>query len=379
METSGFNKHKTPILFIFGTRPEIIKLFVLYKVLKNSDEFYPILFNTGQQNMLNDILVSLGIECHYNAAEIPNRSSDLNQLISHLLNDFNNKFNDRSALSKKDIGGIIVQGDTASAYSGALWGFFNQIPIFHVEAGLRTFDRQQPFPEEFIRESIAKATTLHFCPTSVNYDNLRNEGVNKDSLNVVGNTINDAMLTLIDENLIKYPQEDNFLLSTLHRRENWDNVSKYAVILNNLIKKHDYYSNIFHLLHPNPMIKRTFETVLNGGRNVKLKLKEPIHDYFEMLGYVKSSSCILTDSGGLQEESLFFNIPCGVLREKTERPEVLDVNAKLLPFEENKVSDFLDYAKQYKNENKSDFNYTYGKGETSKEIYSVLKKYFHFN
>jgi UDP-N-acetylglucosamine 2-epimerase (non-hydrolysing) len=369
-------RDKKVIIIIFGTRPEIIKLFVLYRILKKSSEFYPILYNTGQQQISSDILTNIGLSCDFVSEEIKDRSADLNQLISHLLYDFNKKFGPGSPVKKEHIAGIIVQGDTASAFSGAIWGFLNQIPVFHVEAGLRTLDKQNPFPEEFIRESIARTATIHFCPKGINRDNLVNEGIRHERVYVIGNTINDAIFTLIKEKKIKQPKSKNYILSTLHRRENWNNVITYAKILSQIIREPLDYAKILHIMHPNPLIQKSFETVFNGMAHEKLVFMKPIHDYFEMLGYVKNSGTILTDSGGLQEESLFFNVPCGVLRKTTERPEVLKKNAKLLPFRTEDISAFLKEALHYREMHKSEYNYTYGYGDSSFLIYELLKKYF---
>lgn len=371
----NFNNRKV-IVIIFGTRPEIIKLFVLYRILKKSSEFYPVLYNTAQQKISNDILCNLGLSCDIVSEEIKNRSSDLNQLISHLLFDFNRKFGEGSAIRKEHISGIIVQGDTASAFSGAIWGFLNQIPVFHVEAGLRTLDKQNPFPEEFIRESIARTATIHFCPKGINRDNLINEGIRTDRVYVIGNTINDAIFTLIKEKKIKEPDRKNYILSTLHRRENWNNVMAYAKILKQINDEPLNYSKILHIMHPNPLIQKSFETVFDGRAHQKIEFMKPIHDYFEMLGYVKNSGTILTDSGGLQEESLFFNVPCGVLRKTTERPEVLKKNAKLLPFKTTEISNFLIEAIHYREKHKAKYNYTYGFGDSSYLIYELLKKHY---
>jgi UDP-N-acetylglucosamine 2-epimerase (non-hydrolysing) len=371
------NRNKKVILLVFGTRPEIIKLFILYRILKNSEEFFPVLVNTCQQKISGDVLEHIGVEDDITIEQIPNRSTDLNQLNAHLMNKLTEKFNSPSALiARKDIAGIIVQGDTASAYSGAIWGFLNEIPVMHVEAGLRTFDHQNPFPEEFFRESIGRASSLNFCPTHISYDNLVREGISAKKNYIVGNTINDAIINLIKENKIKEPKYDEYLLSTLHRRENWDNVSKYASILNDVITDNIVDEDILHIIHPNPLVKDRFNSVFAGKYPSKLKIKEPIHDYFEMLGLVRKSNMILTDSGGLQEESLFFNIPCGVMRKVTERPEVLDKNARLLTFDNSNVNDFLRHADEYKSKNTSEFDYTYGDGTTSEQIYEVLKSFY---
>lgn len=384
MSIESFNINLTPenfkgrkvIVIVFGTRPEIIKLFVLYRILEKSDEFFPVLYNTAQQKISGDIMYHLGINPDLTAEEIPNRTTDINQFISHVLNDFNRKFSEHSSIRKEHIDGIIVQGDTASAYAGAVWGFFNQIPVFHVEAGLRTLDKKNPFPEEFIRESIARTATIHFCPKGINRDNLYNEGIRHDRVYVIGNTINDAIFTLIKEKKIKEPPVKNYILSTLHRRENWNHVKTYAKILTSIVNEQQDFTSIIHLMHPNPLIQKSFETVLDGKVYSKLVFKEPIQDYFEMLGYVKNSGTILTDSGGLQEESLFFNVPCGVLRKTTERPEVLKKNARLLPFDTQEISNFLTQAVQYRQMHQSKYNYTYGFGDSSYLIYELLKRYF---
>lgn len=369
-------KGKKVIVIIFGTRPEIIKLFVLYRILKRSEEFYPLLYNTAQQKISGDILTKIGINPDITATEKQNRSSDLNELIAHLLNDFNEKFGDKSPVKKSNLHGIIVQGDTASAFAGALWGFLNQIPVFHAEAGLRTYDKLNPFPEEFMREAVARMTTIHFAPKGINRDNLISEGIKPDNVYVIGNTINDAIFTLIKEKKIKEPKEKNYILSTFHRRENWNYVSDYARILNTVMNDVEGYTEILHLMHPNPLIQRSFDEVMDGNAHEKLKIMNPIHDYFEMLGYVKNAGSILTDSGGLQEESLFFNVPCGVLRKTTERPEVLKKNAKLLPIDKAEVTSFLTDAIDYRKVHQSKYNYTYGFGDSSYLIYELLKKHY---
>ncbi|MCX7833372.1 MAG: UDP-N-acetylglucosamine 2-epimerase (non-hydrolyzing) [Ignavibacteria bacterium] len=370
-------KNKKVIVIVFGTRPEIIKLFILHRILKESEEFYPVLYNTAQQKISSDILQHLNIEVDITGNILPDRSPDLNQFISHLLTDFNEKFNSKNAIiDKKDIAGVIVQGDTASAYTGAIWAFMNQIPVFHVEAGLRTHDQNNPFPEEFFRESIARTASLNFCPTHISYENLIKEGITPKKNYIVGNTINDAIIHLMNNKKIKETNQSNYILSTLHRRENWNHVTEYAKILFNVLNNDIRDKNVLHIIHPNPLVKEGFHKVFKKYIPENLIIKEPIHDYFEMLGIVKNSNIILTDSGGLQEESLFFKIPCGIMRKVTERPEVLERNAKLLPFDKNRVREFLLESEKFKVKDNSPFDYTYGDGTTSYQIYEILKRFF---
>lgn len=376
MNISQNDHNKKIILILFGTRPEIIKLFVLYRILKESQEFLPILVNTSQQKISGDILEHIGLEPEVVLDEIPNRSADINQFVSHTLEQLNIAFSEGSQIRKERIAGIMVQGDTTSAYCGSMWAFFNEIPLFHIEAGLRSFDHKNPFPEEFIRESISRGATLNFCPTNISYQNLINEGIKSDKCMIVGNTINDAIITLLNENKIKDVQrEGKYVLSTLHRRENWDKVSSYATILNDVVSKRTE-QDVIHLMHPNPLVMDSFHEGLNGNLPEKLIIREPIHDYFEMLGYVKNSHIILTDSGGLQEESLFFNVPCGILRKVTERPEVLDHNAKLLEFNNDDVHKFLESSDAYKENSSGEYNYTYGTGNTSQLIYEAISNFY---
>ncbi len=371
-------KNKKPILLVFGTRPEIIKLFILRNILEKSEEFYPVFLNTKQQAMSSEILDDLKIKVDIECNEIPNRSSDLTQFVSHIMNDFNDKFSGTNCIiPKQDIAGIIVQGDTASAYAGAVWSFMNQIPVFHVEAGLRTFDHDNPFPEEFFRESIARASSINFCPTNISYDNLVREGINARKNYIVGNTINDAIIELINQNKIVEPKINQYILSTLHRRENWDNVTDYARILQDVIDEHFVDEKILHLIHPNPTVKKDFFGAFNNSIPSNLIIRNSVHDYFKMLGLVKNSNIILTDSGGLQEESLFFNVPCGIMRKVTERPEVLSRNARLLPFDKYSVRDFLQQASEYKHSKVNEgYDYTYGSGNSSNQIYEVLKRFY---
>ncbi|HPS64507.1 MAG TPA: UDP-N-acetylglucosamine 2-epimerase (non-hydrolyzing) [Ignavibacteria bacterium] len=373
-------QNKKVILIIFGTRPEIIKLFILYKLLKESEEFYPVFVNTMQQSMSSEILEDLNITVDIECSEIQNRSADLNQFISHIMLDFNEKFNVKHCIiPSNEIAGVIVQGDTASAYSGAIWSFMNKIPVFHVEAGLRTFDHENPFPEEFFRESIARTSSINFCPTHISYDNLVREGINARKNYIVGNTINDAMIELLKMEKIVEPRLDNFILSTLHRRENWNHVPDYARILQNVLKEQIVDESILHLIHPNPIVKNSFLKIFEKSFPEKLIVRNPVHDYFKMLGFVKNSHTILTDSGGLQEESLFFNIPCGIMRKVTERPEVLSRNAKLLPFKRMQVKEFLVEAKEYRQSKINEgYDYTYGRGNSSNQIYDVMKRFYKF-
>ena len=146
--------------------------------------------------------------------------------------------------------------------------------------------------------------------------------------------------------------------------------------MNNLLKGGKTKRKIVHLLHPNPAIRKNFSEGLNGEVHENFIIKDPVNDYFQMLGMVRNAHTVISDSGGLQEETLFFNIPCGIMRKVTERPEVLDKNAKLLNFDYGDVASFIDYAEYFKNNVNSEFDYTFGRGDTSRKIYEELLKFY---
>ena len=162
----------------------------------------------------------------------------------------------------------------------------------------------------------------------------------------------------------------------MHRRENWDKVKDYSSIINKLLKKDKTKRKIIHLLHPNPAIRKSFSEGLFDGTHELFEIKDPVNDYFAMLGMVRNAHTVISDSGGLQEETLFFNIPCGIMRKVTERPEVLDKNAKLLNFDYDEVAHFIDYAEYFKSNVNDEYDYTFGNGDTSKKIFELLKKFY---
>lgn len=275
-------------LICFGTRPEYIKVKSLIDNLNNVKTCF-----TGQHiNLLDGIKVDIKL----NSLELT--SNRLNNIIISSL--YNSKIFD-------DIKYVIVQGDTTSALSIALSAFNNKIKVIHLEAGLRTYDINDPYPEELNRQLISRIANIHLCPTELNKQNLFNEGI-KENIYVTGNT----GLDNIDKKDIMY---GNKIIVTLHRRDNHHNIDEWFKTLEKLASK---YSELEFILpiHPNPNVQK-HRHILN-----KVKVIEPV-SHSSMVNLLKECKFIISDSGGIQEEASFLNKKIIICRNFTERPEVL--------------------------------------------------------
>jgi len=353
------------ILFIFGTRPEIIKLFPLIELILKNNKYKVKLCFTGQHKELAiNLLKKLNIKIDYNLNVMKN-NQNLSDLSSILLNKLSKIF----LKEKPDL--LFVQGDTTSAMIGALVGFYNKVKICHIEAGLRTYDKYSPFPEEINRKFISNIADYNFVPTKLAKENLLKENVTKNKIFLVGNTVIDAC-KIISSKIKPINKSSNQILITIHRRENF---GKNLILILNVIKKIAYeyqnYNFIFPI-HPNPNVKGNVFNIL--GKIDNIKLIEPL-DYPEFIGLIKNSVLIMTDSGGIQEEALSFNKCVMVLRDKTERTEGFKTG-KIFLTEINKdkiynifktiINDKKLLLKKVKN--------PFGNGKSSEKIYNILKK-----
>ena len=279
------------ILLCFGTRPEWLKIKPLLSKLKS----YKLLFTGQHIDLLKDIQVDYKIN-------INNNNSRLDQIIADCLLQFPND----------DFDSVLVQGDTASAFGCALAAFHQCKKIYYLEAGLRSYNLEHPYPEEGYRQMISRLSHVNFCPTTLSKYNLTNEKTNGECF-VVGNTILD--------NLLEYKKKciyTNKVLVTLHRRENHHLMEKWFVEIDKLAKK---YSNLEFILpiHPNPNVIRHKNLLQN------VKVVEPLK-YKDLLNLLVECKLVITDSGGLQEEGSFFNKKVIVCRKTTERPEAINTN-----------------------------------------------------
>lgn len=311
---------------IFGTRPELIKLAPVIREFRESPLFETRTINTGQHVELLDRLVErLGIivDSH---CELMTKGQSLPSLYSRAIE----KLNAVILADPPDV--IIVQGDTTSAAAGALVGFLNVIPVAHVEAGLRTFNLLSPFPEELNRILIANMAALHFAPTRNSVDNLVRAGIASSDIFLVGNTIIDSLQAMIQSSpAIEAPELREFfeansqkkkVLLTLHRRENQDaRLDEILQALCDLARKHAGEVAILYPVHYTPLVKEKAHAYFGELPNVKLC--DPI-DYFDFVHVLKGVDFIVSDSGGIQEESLALRKPILILRENTERGEVVE-------------------------------------------------------
>lgn len=317
---------KQRILIVFGTRPELIKVAPLYRSLKASPRFEPLMCATGQhKELLAQATAVFGIKPDYEL-HIMKENQDLFDITSRALVEM------RGILEKAKPNLVIVQGDTTTAFTAALAAFYCKIPIAHVEAGLRTYLSYSPFPEEGNRALISKIAQFHFAPTEMAMKNLAREGVDTNRVYLVGNTGIDALYQVASR--AKEPDfyksiagKPNILL-TMHRRENFGKpIEDVFESIRRFCEKHPTF-NILYPMHPNPNVQNTAKKVL--GNIPAVKLLPPLQ--FDELVYVlKHCAFVMTDSGGIQEEATAFARPVLILRETTERQEAVDVGcAKLV-------------------------------------------------
>ena len=354
------------ISFVIGTRPEAIKLAPLILEFRKSKRIKTNIILSGQHNeMIQPVMDIFNLEEDVNF-DVLGRSNSLEQTTSLILNELSNYFDK----IKPDL--VFVQGDTITAFAGALSAFFKKIPIAHVEAGLRTKSIFSPFPEEANRRMISQLTSLHFAPTELAYENLLKNGIKKDIF-ISGNTVVDA-LNLVSRKKNNFKIEgidifnEKFILTTVHRRENWGepikNISK-AIL--NVVNKNEGIKVILPM-HKNPLVRKPLIEIL--GNNENILLIDPL-PYFEFILTLKNAFIVLTDSGGIQEEAHTLGKSILILRDCTERPEViLNGNALLVGTDFKKIEYELNkLLKISKEENvfKKNLN-TFGNGDSSKLI-----------
>lgn len=358
------------ILIIIGTRPEAIKMIPLIIELKKRDNFKVTICNTGQhKEMIDQALESFSIVPDINLS-VMSINQGLEDLTSSLLTKVGNLLND----IQPDL--VLVHGDTTTAFAASLASFYKQIPVGHIEAGLRTYNVYSPFPEEFNRRAISLIAKYNFAPTQTSKYNLIHEGVDPDSIYVTGNTCIDTLQYTIKDDykheLLDWAADSNLILVTLHRRENFG--TTYENVLKTIKQISEKYEDIKIIfpVHLNPNIRSKVYSIL--GNSERIKLIDPL-DVVDFHNFMKASYIILTDSGGLQEEASYLHTPTLVLRDTTERPEGVgtgtikligtDVNSILKYFTQIYESKIL-YTKMKESVN------PYGEGNSCMKISSIL-------
>ena len=367
------------IAVIFGTRPEIIKLApVILELRKYTQDYNVVICNTEQQKELsNQTLAYFGLKADYNL-DCMRENQSLSSIQSRILTSLDKVF------SENNIDATIVQGDTMTVLCGALTSFYHKTPVFHVEAGLRSYDIYEPFPEEIMRQMTSRVADLHFAPTDVNKEALLKENISEEKIHVVGNTVIDALFCLskdvIEESKNFFvqkniPIDDKLVLITAHRRENHgDRIDRIIDAITYLVKKYNDHNFVIPV-HPNPNVKNKIFDRLENFNNVHLL--SPL-DYPYLVYLMKNAKLILTDSGGIQEEAPTFACPTLVMRYETERKEGIEAGvSKLVGADYEKI--VLESEKILsltKAESRLQAQNPYGDGTTSIKIEKIIRKYF---
>lgn len=374
--------NKKNILFVFGTRPEVIKLApVILELKKYPDKYNVIICNTEQQKELsNQTLAYFNLKADINLDCMrPNQS--LAEVQSRILTALDSVF------SEKEIDATIVQGDTMTVLCGALTSFYRKIPVFHVEAGLRSYDIYEPFPEEVMRQMTSRVAELNFSPTEKNKNALLKEDISEKKIYVTGNTVIDALFCLSEDTMNVasefykekgIPVDDKVVLITAHRRENHgERINRILDAIEHLVNKYQDHHFIIPV-HPNPNVKDKIHSRLEKYSNVYLL--KPL-DYPYLVYLMKNAKLILTDSGGIQEEAPSFGCPTLVMRYETERQEGIDAGVSVLVGADydkivNLSCEILDKTKS---DSRLKAQNPYGTGNSSKKIEEIISKYFNEN
>lgn len=323
--------NKPIILAVFGTRPEAIKLAPVVRALRARADLTTRLCVTAQhRQMLDRMLSNFGIRPDFDL-DLMQANQDLNGFSARALPRI------QEVLRRLRPDFVLVQGDTTTAFVTALAAFYERVPVGHVEAGLRSFDRGNPYPEETNRVMISRLSELHFVPTRGALENLLAEGIRPADIIQTGNTVVDALLhdgaasrgfasPEVRDAVASMREGDTAVLVTTHRRENFGPpLESLCEAFRILVETHPRL-HLFYPVHMNPMVSRVVRRRLRHPRAHLL----PALDYFDLIKLLRLSSFVLTDSGGLQEEAPSLGKPVVVLRKVTERPEAVDAGAAVL-------------------------------------------------
>ncbi len=358
------------VMSVFGTRPEAIKMCPLVKELESREEIESIVCVTGQhREMLDAVLKVFDVKPDYDLS-IMKQNQTLFDVTTNILNGIKSVLED----VQPDI--VLVHGDTSTTFVTALACFYLQIPVGHVEAGLRTYDIYSPFPEEFNRQAVGIVSKLNFSPTEMAKDNLLKEGKNASSIYVTGNTAIDALQTTVKADYqhpyLDWVGEDQLILITAHRRENLGEpmVNMFKAI-KRIIEEHPNTKAIYPI-HMNPKVRKTAEEIL--GKEDRIKIVEPL-EVVDFHNFINKSHIIVTDSGGIQEEAPSLAKPVLVMRDTTERPEgVAAGTLKLVGTDEEVIyeafKELLEDEEVYKA--MSNASNPYGDGHASKRIADII-------
>jgi len=361
------------VLVVFGTRPEAIKMCPLVLCLKKSKGITCCVCLTGQhREMLETVMEAFSVEADYNL-EIMKTNQTLSLITTAILT----KLEEVIDIEKPDM--MLVHGDTTTSFAAALEGFYHRIPVGHVEAGLRTYCMQSPYPEEFNRQTVDLIADLYFAPTKWAEQNLLSEGKEREKIFVTGNTVIDALSTTVNQNyrneILDWAEGSRMILFTAHRRENIGKPMKN--MFRALLRVLDEYSDVkvIYPVHRNPKVRAIVNEFLKG--HDRIKIIEPL-DVVDFHNFMGKSYLIMTDSGGIQEEAPALGKPVLVMRDTTERPEGIEAGTlKLTGTEEDRIykvlKELLTSKESY--EIMSSASNPYGDGHASEKITRIVIEY----
>ncbi len=357
------------ITFVFGTRPEFIKLAKVIEKLKNNRKFSITIISSGQQ----DDLLKAFKDSKLNSINLKiKKFNNTEMFISNFLVAFD------MILKKKKVDYLFVQGDTSTVYASSLYGFLNKIPIIHLEAGLRTNDIHKPFPEEFYRQNVSKIASIHLAQTNSGKRNLIKEGIKSNKIFVVGNPGIDYLLDGYTTKISKKLESKNNILITMHRREAIDgSLRKFIYNLKVFLRTNPEYS-VNWPVHSNPNILNQIKESFKSKPKEKLKINflKPL-DYFEFNKYLSKAEYLITDSGGVQEEGAYLGKKLLIARDVTEREDIIRLKlGMLIKADGSKLFDRIQYYKKNSIDLKNTNiwrNYQ-GRGKSSLKINNLLTK-----
>ena len=359
------------MMLVFGTRPEAIKMCPLVNELKSRSSVETIVCVTGQhRQMLDQVLQAFQVVPDYDLSIMKQKQSlfDITESILTRIPDVIREVN-------PDV--VLVHGDTTTSFAAALACFYMGVPVGHVEAGLRTYNMDSPFPEEFNRQAVDSISLYHFAPTELAKSFLLQEGKKAETVYVTGNTVIDALKTTVRDTYnhpeLEWAKDSKLILITAHRRENLGEPMKhmFRAIKRVLDEREDVKA--IYPIHMNPLVRETAQSIL--GEEDRVHLIEPL-DVLDFHNFMSRSHLILTDSGGIQEEAPSLGVPVLVMRDTTERPEGIQAGTlKLVGTDEEQIYRvfklLLEDEEEYRR--MSQANNPYGDGFASKRIADILE------
>ncbi|MFS9000448.1 non-hydrolyzing UDP-N-acetylglucosamine 2-epimerase [Streptococcus sp. oral taxon 431] len=359
------------VVVVFGTRPEAIKMCPLVKELRTRKNIETLVCVTGQhRQMLDQVLDTFGIIPDFDLSIMKDKQTLFDVTIGILEGM-------KTILESEKPDLVLVHGDTSTTFASSLAAFYLQIPIGHVEAGLRTYDIYSPYPEEFNRQAVGVLAQYHFTPTQLSKDNLLREGKTPESIFVTGNTAIDALQTTIQEDYthpeLEWIGESRFILITAHRRENLGEPMRHMFrAIRRIIEEYPDVKAIYPI-HMNPRVRQIAEEELSGCE--RIKMIEPL-EVLDFHNFLSRSYLILTDSGGIQEEAPSLGKPVLVMRDTTERPEGIEAGTlKLVGTDENNI--YRHFKELLENDSvyqaMSQASNPYGDGTACKKIADILE------